>query len=760
MDFPDQDLLNELLERINNAEKRNENLRKSIQTKKNELNLLDDKLSEEEKNKIENEKKKVEKKPKIPTSDEDNKLGERFLYEYKNIKDNSYVIEQSATEYTIEYITQEHYSTLYIMGDFTKWEPIPMKKNKDIYSYTIVLLKGFKYYYSFQSGDQMIIDYNNIYEQNPKNFQIQNYIDLAKDGQPSQEFDFENDINILKNAQKNYFLVKLNEDEDEISFLDKFKRHIIAGKEITQKKREEHGILTNSVYTYYDSLFKNIKPYESDVKYNNLKNYFKDRILAHYSESKEFKCKYFYKIINLNDFYEFRCMKLYDNNNIKIENNSYSEYSNYYAFRFEVISVAPIDENSKLYHLLPKEEGTKILNDYKNDKENILKAYFKTLKNLKNEVTTNQTNPQVPTVPQAPPAPPLPQGQNPLINNENYMGFRSYMRSYGNILVTPYKVEPERIKITDYEFHYSFNRINKVKNKKEGSLVQFEAIDDATLKARRPFRFKIYYSINNKKINIIHCHVLDKDLRSSKIIMKEIGKDIDPHTLKKNEDYIKNNELLLIVKEENPIKLYFQGKKVKTEFIKIEENKLYNLASSNTDSIFNKMYVTVNKIEDKINYDLIEKCNEFPYSLGGIGNIQDGVDVQVTFDNNKNYVVEPMMLAVSPCLLRRISTYEENSLNKNRIKNNDINNNKNMNQMDVYILITKNMNDYRKYNKVTVDKLEQKQKDDIILKLKQDKESMANVLNYIQQMEMWDTLGEALNMSTEIENFIKLFSNK
>ena len=80
--------------------------------------------------------------------------------------------------------------------------------------------------------------------------------------------------------------------------------------------------------------------------------------------------------------------------------------------------------------------------------------------------------------------------------------------------------------------------------------------------------------------------------------------------------------------------------------------------------------------------------------------------------------------------------------------------------MDIYISIKKNMDDYRKYNKETFDKLEQKQKDDIILKLKQDKESMANVLNYIQQMEMWDTLDEVLNMSAEIENFIKLFSNK
>ena len=158
MDFPDQDLLNELLERIKNAEKRNENLRKDIQLKKNELKLLDDKTSEEEKNKIENDKKKDEKKDekkgKIPTNDEDQKLSERFLHEYRNIKNNSYEIEQSSTEYTIEYITQEQHSKLYIMGDFTNWELMPMKKTKDIYSYSIVLLKGFKYYYSFQSGDQ------------------------------------------------------------------------------------------------------------------------------------------------------------------------------------------------------------------------------------------------------------------------------------------------------------------------------------------------------------------------------------------------------------------------------------------------------------------------------------------------------------------------------------------------------------------------------------------------------------------------------
>ena len=739
----DQDLLNELLERINNAEKRNEDLRKDIKNKQNELKRLDDNALEEEKNK-ENEKKNNEKKTKIPTIEEDKKLSERFLHEYKNMKFNSYEIEGSSTEYTIEYITQEQHSTLYIMGDFTNWELMPMKKNKDIFSYSVVLMKGFKYYYSFQSGDQLIIDYNNLYEQNPKNFQIQNFIDLAKDGKPSQPFDFEKDMNILKLAQKNYFLVKLDADDDEIAFLDKFKRHIISGKEIKENKRIEHDIIVNSIYNFYDAQFKKITPYENYAKLNNLKAYFKNRILAHNSESKEFKCRYFYKIVELTENNELQCLKLYDNNNIKIEHKYYSEMSNYYTFRLEIISAAPIDDNSKLYHLLPKEESTKILTDYNNDKENILKAYFKTLINLKNFAMTEPVNPLI---------------QDPQRINDVMMGgYRGFYRSYGNILVNPTRVEPERIKMTDYEFLYSMNRINRVKNKKEGSFVQFEAIDMAAEKAKKPFRFKLYYNINNKKLNIIHCHVIDKDLRTIKISMKEIEKDVDPHTLKKSEDYIKNNELLLLVKEQIPIKLYYKGKKVKTEFIKIEENKLYILDSPKIDSIFNKMYVQVNKMEEQLLYNLTEKCNEFPYSLGGLGNLQDGVDVQVTYDNNKHYIVEPMMLAVSPCLLRRVSEYDEALLKKNKIK--DITSNKNITQMDTYIKVKKNMDEYRKYNKEEIGKMDQKQKDDILLKLNQDKESMVGVLTYIEQMEMWEELEDGANISAEIEDLIKLFSNK
>ena len=255
-------------------------------------------------------------------------------------------------------------------------------------------------------------------------------------------------------------------------------------------------------------------------------------------------------------------------------------------------------------------------------------------------------------------------------------------------------------------------------------------------------------------MKLIHCHVLDKDLRNIKILIKEIDKNIDPKTLKKDEEYIKNNQLLLIIKETVPIKLYYNGKKVKMEGIKIDENKLYLLISSDPDSIFNKMYVTVGNIEEKLNYDLMEQCNEFSYSLD---NIPNGVDVTVTYDNNKNYVVEKMMLAVSPCLLQRLSTYEENQLKKNQIKELK---DKKMSEMDKYFLISQKMTDFRKYNKEAIDKMEQKEKENLLITLNEYKENMVSILNYIEANEMWETLDQAVNIAAEIEDLIKLINKK
>ena len=47
-------------------------------------------------------------------------------------------------------------------------------------------------------------------------------------------------MNILKNAQKNYFLSKLIVDDEELLFLDKFKRHIIISKEICKENYNQY----------------------------------------------------------------------------------------------------------------------------------------------------------------------------------------------------------------------------------------------------------------------------------------------------------------------------------------------------------------------------------------------------------------------------------------------------------------------------------------------------------------------------------------
>ena len=736
----DDSILNEFLERIKSLEQRNEQLRKDVESKRNQIKKLENNIQaedvkeENEENKIEIEKKL--KKVTIPTEEEDKKIGERFLFEFKKNQMNSYELEKNIEEITIQYISQEQFNSLYIMGDFTKWELMPMKKNKDIFSYKIVLLKGFKYYYSFQEGDQIFIDYNNVYQENPKTFQIQNFIDLSFDKNNPQQFEFENHMNILQMTQKNYYLSKLSMDENEIQFLEKFKRHVTACKELNAENEREYNQINDSIYNYYDQQLRYAQPYEIDNKLTNLKLFFKNRIFAHFQEDEEKKDKkdsYLFKIVNINFDYCFECLKLYDNNNIKINMAYYNDIRAFYLVNFDSISTEPISENSKLYHLLSKEESEKVLQDYNNDKNNILKAYFKTLINLKNNNTENLNNNNIVPV---------------------FGGFRAYMRNYGSIIVTPEKVEPERINMNDYEFQYSYNRITKVKNKKEGSFVEYIAIDKTAEKAKKPFRYKIYYSIKNNKINLIHCHVLDKDLRDIKIIIKEIDKNVDPHILKKNEEFIKNNQLFLIVLDSFPLKLYYKGKKVKMEPIKIDEDKLYLLNTANIDSFFNKMYVTVDKIEEKMKYDLVEQCNEYTNSFGDMNN---GVDVHVSFDNTKNYVVEPMMLAVSPCLLQRLTNYEENMLKGKKIKELK---DKELNEMEKYLLICEKMNDFRKYNKETIDKMEQKEKDEKLASLNEYKETLVIITNYFEEKEMWENFEIVVNLNSEVENLINLFKGK
>jgi len=86
----------------------------------------------------------------------------------------------SGIETTFSYLPYEQLNKLWIMGDFTDWEPKEMKKNKDIFIYKETLLKGFKYYYCYSSSDNFYVDFNNEYEMNSTNNQSNNFI-IIKD---------------------------------------------------------------------------------------------------------------------------------------------------------------------------------------------------------------------------------------------------------------------------------------------------------------------------------------------------------------------------------------------------------------------------------------------------------------------------------------------------------------------------------------------------------------------------------------------------
>jgi hypothetical protein len=157
---------------------------------------------------------------------------------------------ENLKEVTISYIPFEQHNKLYIMGDFTGWEPKPMNKNKDIFSYTIVLIKGFKYYYCFNEREQISIDMNSEYDTNPRNNQINNYIDLSKGG--ITYFDYQMHGNLLVEARKNYTKCRM-ENQEEVDMLeDAITYYSLVGSKMQElfNKREEDKFKIRRFFEY------------------------------------------------------------------------------------------------------------------------------------------------------------------------------------------------------------------------------------------------------------------------------------------------------------------------------------------------------------------------------------------------------------------------------------------------------------------------------------------------------------------------------
>jgi hypothetical protein len=100
-----------------------------------------------------------------------------------------------------------------------------MNKYKDIFSYNVVLIKGFKYYFSFTARDEEnILDYDQDHEINPRNGQTSNFIDIKNSEGNSSEvksipFNYKKEINVLSEARIQFTKSKMN-DKNEVALLE------------------------------------------------------------------------------------------------------------------------------------------------------------------------------------------------------------------------------------------------------------------------------------------------------------------------------------------------------------------------------------------------------------------------------------------------------------------------------------------------------------------------------------------------------------
>jgi hypothetical protein len=229
----------------------------------------------------------------------------------------------------------------------------------------------------------------------------------------------------------------------------------------------------------------------------------------------------------------------------------------YNIIYFDELSTEKITPNSKLYHIISKEESEKILENYEST-ENILTIYHPKFEkeNDGNDYNKNYYNKRFPN-----------------LNRHFY-----YLNT---MIFYPTRIEPSTIDMTNYMFERDENTIIKVTNNKDGNLVKFKEIIEEKKKSNKNLQFFIYYSIFNRNVYIIHSHILDKDLINKKIDMKIIDYKTDYHKLKKDINYINKDLMLLLIRSMKPFRLYYKGKKIQMDSKNIINNNIYQIKNNN-----------------------------------------------------------------------------------------------------------------------------------------------------------------------------------
>jgi hypothetical protein len=667
----DSDFMDELFSRINQLEKENTEL-------ESELKILQ---SELEKKEIKN----------LVADDNDEDMEKEILEEIRQRnQDHSYLrivkSQDQVQEITLEYIPFDDFSNLFIAADFTKWEKQSMNKSEGKFTYTTILMKGYQYSYCFYYNDEILIDFNTTYVENPKTGMLNNIVIVPRI-QQSQEsnsseamivdsesnlanpeiFDAEKDYEKLEQLRNDYHKVSIgNEDEYEIfekivNFSNFLKGHY---DQISISKENKMNFTRN----FYNEKIGKLNLLV-DEKFKNINNIFQGRIISFVSENT------LYKIQNINiKAGNMKCIRLYDKNGIKV-NVDYHTKSNY----FENLEISSLNFQRKAF-IYSKEDSEQILAEYGSDsrKDSVLKIYYQLL--------------------------------NPFnaFNSYNEMGGEAHPdpnQDNNQKELIPYKIVPEWVDLNEYQISINSNKITDVRYKETGLLVFFEGIlikEESGTQIKglvSSSSLKLYTALYNKDIvNILHIHLNDTS--------EEIA--VDSVFLEKNENPEDHKHFIVdamgkklnykfIFRDYKLVKVYynltkdfidepdFEEVRIKSEnFVKIKGHDLYN----NYFGKIRNIPVGMLARKEKDNSDIIERMKSFEPSREGycqerhLDELPGFVDIQIMFapdgtlletekdfnNSNFNFGNNNLKISIPVCKIIPLTPKEELNFQKTLLK--------------------------------------------------------------------------------------------
>lgn len=419
-------------------------------------------------------------------------------------------IYDSMKEVKIRFAPTESFSNLYIMGDFNKWEPSPLKRVKDSFVYTATLLKNFKYYYIFSSSnDPFLIDLNSPHELNFSNSQLNNYISIGENAEP---FNYKSDYHLLEEAYKNY--KDLNIDSSDLILLQSVRKVTDSSQDFCNgvlKSKEKKMKIIQTLFEEKEVICPQQKKIEKIFKL------FIGRVL------KIKNSLYICLKINVEAGY-LSCMKLYDDNGISIDYEFYRCNGLYIKYPFKNF-LAETESSDRLDYSLLNELSSKETLAKFNEFPKRLTVFYRLF-------TVSQTNPLA-------------------IMKIGFVHVRKQLE------VEILKVQNEdgvELSLEDYNIEITDSMISSIKSKAENTRVLYILKEVKEAKAEPLLEFMT--SIVNKKLKLLHCKSLKEfpelDFNTLCVVEEDLGSGSAIEKIKHLKVTIKSNKISKVVlKKEN-----------------------------------------------------------------------------------------------------------------------------------------------------------------------------------------------------------------